>query len=316
MNPPASRFRALGSAVVVMTTDADALPAVVGAVRAEIDAVDAACSRFRPDSELMALNAASGRAVKVSPLLARAIESALRAAVLTDGLVDPTVGTSLRTLGYDRDFRSVPPDGPPLHIQLRPVPGWRRVQLDPAARVARLAEGVELDFGATAKALAVDLAVAAAHAATDAGILVSIGGDLAVAGTPWPGGWPVLVTDDHATDPTGPGQTVGVHMGGLATSGTTVRRWRRGEVELHHVIDPRTGRPASVCWRTATVAAGSCVDANIASTAAVVMGEAAPAWLQERALPSRLVRPDGTVTVVAGWPEDLAVAGVSQVGGA
>jgi thiamine biosynthesis lipoprotein len=312
--PATSRFAALGSTAVVVTTLPDALPRAVDAVRAELAAIDVACSRFREDSELVALNAAAGRAVPVSPVLLDAILTARRAAEVTGGLVDPTVGGAMRTLGYDRDFRSVSPDGPELRGTIRAVPGWRRVHVDAAAGVVCVDPGVEVDLGATAKALAVDRALAAATAATEAGVLVSVGGDLAVGGPSGPDGWAVLVTDDHATDPAGPGQTVAIRSGALATSGTTVRRWRRGGVELHHVVDPRSGAPAAGCWRTVTVAAGCCVDANIASTAAVVMGPDAPAWLEGHGLPSRLVRPDGAVTTVAGWPDGAEATCASEVG--
>ncbi|HVN50389.1 MAG TPA: FAD:protein FMN transferase [Acidimicrobiales bacterium] len=304
MTPPTSRFRALGTTAVVMTTEADALASVIRAVSREIDAVDAACSRFRPDSELVRLNAAAGCPVVVSPLLLEAVAVACRAAVVTGGIVDPTVGSSMRALGYDRDFRSVPPEGPPLHVKVRGVAGWRRIEVSEVAGTVRIDEGVELDLGATAKALAVDRAVAAALAETAAGVLVSIGGDLAVGGPTWPGGWSVHVDDDHAADPSGPGPCVVIGEGALATSGTTVRRWQRGTAVLHHVVDPRSGAPAPVHWRTATVAAASCVDANIASTAAIVLGADAAGWLEERNLPARLVRADGAVTVVGGWPHD------------
>jgi thiamine biosynthesis lipoprotein len=181
------------------------------------------------------------------------------------------------------------------------VPGWRCVEVDERERVVRLPPGVELDLGATAKALAADRAAAAGAAAAGAGVLVSLGGDVAVAGPPPEGGWPILVADDHARlDEAGP--TVAIESGGLATSGTAVRRWRAGGAVLHHLIDPRTGRPAVSPWRTVSVAGASCVDANIASTAAVVLGDAAPEWLGERRLPARLVSTAGDVALVAGWP--------------
>ena len=119
-----------------------------------------------------------------------------------------------------------------------------------------------------------------------------------------PHGWPVRVTDDHADAPDAPGQSVAVRSGGLATSSTTVRRWTAGDARLHHILDPRTGAPARGPWRTVSVAAASCVDANIASTAAVIRGDAAPAWLDEAGLPARLLAHDGTVTLTAGWPSE------------
>jgi thiamine biosynthesis lipoprotein len=164
-----------------------------------------------------------------------------------------------------------------------------------------------LDVGATAKALATDRAAGRIAAALDCGVLVGLGGDIAVAGPVPPGGWRVLVADDHTQSDPASGQGVTINSGGLATSGTARRRWQRGGRVVHHIVDPRTGVPATG-WRTVTVAAGTCVDANTASTAAVVLGAAAPAWLAERRLPARLVADDGTVCPVAGWPADGAGA--------
>jgi thiamine biosynthesis lipoprotein len=107
------------------------------------------------------------------------------------------------------------------------------------------------------------------------------------------------VSDDHAAASDAPGQWLTITSGGLATSSTTVRRWGQSS---HHIIDPRTGAPTRSPWRTASVAAGSCVDANIAATAAIVLGEEAPAWLARHAMPARLVAHSGTILAVAGWP--------------
>ena len=172
--------------------------------------------------------------------------------------------------------------------------------------MVRVPSGVELDLGATAKALAADRSARAAHEAAGCGVLVSLGGDVAIAGDAPPGGWSVRIADDHAAALDAPGPAVALAGGGLASSGTTVRRWRSGDAELHHIVDPRTGRPAETPWRTVSVAAASCVDANVAGTAAVVLGDAAPAWLAERRLPARLVARGGGALCVAGWPEDAA----------
>ena len=93
-----------------------------------------------------------------------------------------------------------------------------------------------------------------------------------------------------------------INDGGLATSSTLGRAWRRGGADLHHIIEPSTGRPARSSWRTVSVAAASCVDANIASIAAILRAERAIGWLDGLRLPARLVRHDGTVVTVAGWP--------------
>src|SRR5579872_486079 len=332
--PPAvDAFPALGTTAVLVVSDPAALDAVRAIVAGLIADLDRACSRFRDDSELSALNATPATPVEVSPLLLDAVEVALRAARITGGRVSPTVGTAMRLIGYDRDFGQMlrsslaaggGPDpganGPgaggavaPV-IRIRPVPGWRMVVVDRAASTVRIPPGVELDLGATAKALCADRAASGASEATGAGVLVSLGGDIAVAGAAPEGGWVIRVSDDHA-GPTGggddPGQTISLTAGGLATSSTTVRRWagppRRGDgapAPVHHIIHPSTGAPAAGGWRTATAVAATCVDANIASTAAIILGPRAPSWLEERGLAARLVADDGAVTRVGGWPAE------------
>ena len=194
-------------------------------------------------------------------------------------------------------------DGPPLPDGWAPGADWRSIVLDGATRTVLVPDGVRLDLGATAKALAADRGAAAAASATGTGVVLSLGGDVAVGGTPPPGGWPVALGDDHAA-PNGP--VVALAGGGLATSSTTIRRWRRGDQVVHHILDPATGAPCPIVWRTVTVAASTCVQANVASTAAIVLGAEAPGWLARRRLPARLVRPGGEVQTVAGWLEEAA----------
>lgn len=166
-------FRALGTTASIVSTDPETLPDAILAVRDQVDAIDLACSRFRPDSELMRLNDHAGEWVEAAPLLLDAIEVALRAAALTDGDVDPTVGRALLLVGYDRDFATLDPDGPPLGA-LRAAPGWRTIELDRDGGRARIPRGVRLDLGATAKAFAADRAAMAAAEATGAGGLGSL----------------------------------------------------------------------------------------------------------------------------------------------
>jgi thiamine biosynthesis lipoprotein ApbE len=295
--------RALGTSVRVVVTEGERLAAAKAAVDEVLQDIDLACSRFREDSELAALNRGAGMETTVSPLLARAIDEGLRAARLTDGDVDPTIGTAIRLAGYDVDFDAVAAEGAPLTLVVQPVPGWRAVRFDPASRRVFVPVGVEIDLGATAKALAADLAATAGLAAMGGGgILVSLGGDIALAGRPPEGGWTVAVSDDSNDPADSARESITVHGGGVASSSTRVRRWRRGEVELHHIIDPRTGCPAQTPWRLATVVADTCVDANIASTAAIVRGAAAVEWLGALRLPARLVDRDGGVVRTGGWP--------------
>ena len=294
-------LEAIGTTAVVVVRG----PAVLEAERllaAELDAIDRTCSRFRPDSELMRANDAAGRPTAISELLTEAVGVALRAAEQTDGAVDPTVAPALVALGYDRDFAAMEVDAA-QDVRGVPAAGWRSVALDARRRILRMSPRCRLDLGATAKALAADRAARAIAARTGSPTLVDLGGDVATAGPAPAGGWVVRVTDDHRAGPDADGQSVTVRGGAMATSSTAVRRWRRGGRAVHHIVDPATGEPAAPIWRTVSVAAASCVDANTASTAAIVRGAAAPQWLESLGLPARLVAPDGSVVRVGDWPE-------------
>jgi FAD:protein FMN transferase len=298
-----SSWRALGTTAAVVVHDTGAHDDARAAVEAELAEIDAACSRFRDDSELSRVNAAHGRPVSVGPVLLDALEQALRAAALTNGLVDPTVGGALVLSGYDRDFAEVR-GSRVRRLRAGRVAGWRVVEIDREAGTVRVPAGVRLDLGATAKALASDRAARRALRASDAdGVLVNLGGDIAVAGRPPRGGWLVRVAESHRAGPGEPGQTITLASGGLSTSSTGVRRWRRRGGDAHHLIDPRTGAPAAEHWRTVSVAAASCLDANIASTAAIVLGPSALAWLRDAGLPARLVAPSGAIATTGDWPE-------------
>jgi thiamine biosynthesis lipoprotein len=301
-------WEALGTTALVRVTEAAALPAAREIVAAELARIDRAASRFRADSELVSLSARGGRTTRISSLLAEAIAVALRAAELTGGAVDPTLGAALRLAGYDRDYDRLehaphgdPAPQPPT-LSLRRVSGWREIVLRRDPPTVLVPAGMELDLGATAKALAADRAVAAVAEETGTGALVALGGDISVAGEPPPQGWQVRVVEDHRAGAEAPGQTVAIDAGGLATSSTTTRRWRHGETIAHHILDPGTGRPSTGPWRTVSVTAACCVDANIASTAAIVLGAGAVSWLEAHGLPARLVDAGGEVSFVGGWP--------------
>jgi thiamine biosynthesis lipoprotein len=300
----------LGTTGVVVTTDPAGLAAATSAALGEIDEVDRACSRFRADSDLTRANVASDHAIEVSTTMLDAVEVACRAAALTDGDVDPTVGRALRVLGYDRDFAVIDRDGPPM-LTLAAVPRWRDVVVDRASSTVCVPNGVELDLGATAKALAADRAARAARDAAGCGVLVSLGGDISVAGQAPSDGWPILLGDRHDMDLAEPGPVVAISEGGFATSSTSARRWRRGGLEVHHLIDPHTGQSVVETWRTVSVAARTCVDANIASTAAIIRGARALEWLEGLGLWARLVATDGGETYIGdarSLPADSLVA--------
>jgi len=308
--------KALGTFASLLVTRPDALSAAQEILSAELAAIDLACSRFRPDSELSALNRAGGRAIPVSPLFALALEVALWAAEATGGDVDPTCGRSLLSIGYDRDYAEVVVGDAALAEPPTPAAGWWRVELDAAKLTARVPDGAMVDLGATAKALAADIAASAIADRLCCGALVNLGGDIAVAGIAPEGGWRIGIDDgvtatanggrdaDHGDNGgcQGAAPVVSIAAGGLATSSPGVRSWRRGGLALHHILVPSTGRPAEVCWAAVSVAAATCVDANTASTAAVIRGRSAPGWLAELRLPARLARPDGSVLTTGGWP--------------
>jgi thiamine biosynthesis lipoprotein ApbE len=302
-------WRALGTWIRVVVTEPGRLGEARSILESDLAELDEACSRFRADSELCRLERSAGQWAAISPLLTAAISVALGAAAVTGGDLDPTVGSAMRELGYDRTFDHVPPTGPPVRMGIRRWPSWQRIRFDPQNRRIMLPPGIGLDLGATAKAWAADRAAAKLAAALGCGVLVSLGGDIAIAGELPAGGWSVRVQD--VTSPplelrSGPGCTVVLRGGGLATSSTVARRWQRGGDVLHHILDPRTGLPAAAVWRTVSVVARSALDANIASTVAVIRGYGARRWLGDRGVAARLVSEAGAVETLGGWPAEPA----------
>jgi thiamine biosynthesis lipoprotein len=268
-------------------------------VKAEIHEIDRVCSRFREDSELSLLNRnGHGRDTELSALLEEAIVAGLRTAEMTGGLVDLTVGKYVEDIGYTVTFRDLPVEGPALELHVQRAVGWRSLHYDPVAHTVRLPEGVSLDLGASGKAWAADRSATAVAERLGVSVAVDCGGDIAVRGPHPVGGWPVRVAADVDADEY---QDIFLFDGGLATSGTSARRWRRGDVDLHHIIDPATGMPARTPWAMVSVAAATCVEANAAATAALIMGEPAIRWLDDARLPARLVETNGAVSFAGGW---------------
>ena len=292
-------WRALGTYVHLSTADETALEPARQVAAQLLEDVDRTCSRFRQDSDLVRANAGAGSWTNVDPLLVEAIGAAMEAAAQTDGLVDPTLGQAMVAVGYDRDIalvlaESTDPCGVPVPAR---AGAWREIQRDPAGAVM-VPRGCALDLGATAKAWAADLIVNAVAAESDSTVVISLGGDVAVAG---PGGWPVAVTE--TIDDLAGAEIVHLPYGGLATSSTAARRWIRGGVIRHHLIDPHTGESTRGRWRTVTATGATCVAANMASTASIVLGEAAVGWLTERDIPARLVDTAGRIVRTARWPQ-------------
>ncbi len=283
----------------LVVTRPDALPAARRLVDDLLQDVEMAASRFRPDSEVRRLR--PGRPTAVSPMLVDLLREALLAARRTGGAVDPTVGGPLADLGYDRDIALLDLTGDRPVARVRRTPGWRTVTLD--GDQLSVPAGVEIDLGATAKAVAADRCAAAVHQQLGTGVLVSLGGDIATAGPAPDGDWQVLVrdTDDD------PAAHVALAGGSaLATSSSVRRTWRRGDETAHHVLDPATSRPARTPWRTVSVVAGSCVEANAAATATLAKGPDGATWLAAQGLPARLVGHDRRPRLLGGWPREEA----------
>ena len=272
------RFRSFGCEIAVSGGD----EAQLAAIELLFEERDRIFSRFRADSELNRVNAASGDTVRVSPAFAELLGAALEADKATRGLVTPTLGAEIEAAGYDDDFDRLEDNGSsPVAVARRP----RTVRL--LDRTLLVAEGVRLDLNGVVKGRTVDDALAL----LDGDGFVAAGGDLAVSGT-------MVVALPH-------GGTVTLVDGGMATSGTDRRRWTQGGAEQHHLIDPRTGEPASSPWEQVTVCANSCLRADVEAKAAFLLGAAGPKWLDERELPGRFVTAAGELITNRAWQRSL-----------
>ncbi len=300
-----AEFRAIGTTVRLLTTDPRALAPATDLLRRHLEALDLAASRFRVDSEVCRLAVAAGDGpahLQASPILAGSVRAALHAARITHGLVDPTVGAAVVVSGYDADIdvvRGRPgPSGTATSAGVA-VPGWRSVTID-ADGLLSVPRGCLLDLGASAKAHAADVAAARMAARLPGGFLVNLGGDIALSGDTPRDGWSIAVDGSTA-----PGREVVALVSGqaIATSSTRLRSWPGADGERrHHIVDPRTGRTAPALWAEVTCVAATALEANAASTAAVVLGADAPDWLAAHGIAARLEHLDGRAVHTPGWP--------------
>ena len=299
-------WAAIGTHATVVVQRPDHAGAAEAILRAEIDVFDRACSRFRGDSELQAVHAQAGRPVPVSDALFEALAVACTVAHRTAGAVDPTIGNAIERLGYDRDLSEVGRQPGSALLDLDPAIGYMHVQLDRARRTVRIPRGVKLDLGSSAKALIADRAAARIAGSVGTGALVSIGGDVAVAGEPPPEGWAVGIAVSSSRPPGEADQVVAIRRGGLASSSPSVRRWMVGDREVHHIVDPLTGDCVSPYWTLVSATGASCVEANAVTTAALVWGHQALRRVPSFDQAVRLVRHDGRIFSLNGWPEERA----------
>ncbi|MDE3107250.1 MAG: FAD:protein FMN transferase [Acidobacteriota bacterium] len=292
-------FSIWGMSGTLETQDANALQPAMTRLWRWIDDVDAACNRFRSDSEITRVNENAGQRVAISPTFELALRAALEASEMTDGLCDPTVLPALLAMGYDRDYDEIRD----LELQgAAPVVprGASAIHLDLNDHSVLLEPGTQLDFGASAKALVVDQV--ATELAAWGGAVVEIGGDVAVRGEGPDGPWAIGVSDSLEVSANAP--TITLRHGGVATSSLTTRTWLVNGERVNHVIDPRTGSFAKGPYATASVTAASCVSANAFATAALLWGEDAAYHIAQSGWSGRLVRHDGTVEFVGGWPQE------------
>ncbi len=271
-----SRFRAMGSDVHVIVIggpsglDLDA--------RARIDQLEHRWSRFLPESELSRLNRADGRPVLVSDDTRVAVAAAVEAWRATDGRFDPTVLAALEASGYDRDFALLEPDPRAVTDDVpMPAPGCREIEIDHVVGAVTLPPGLRIDLGGIGKGLAADLVVDELIAAGADGACVNVGGDLRVRGTaPSADGWVMDV------EPM-PGLRIALADGAVATSSVSKRRWRREGKPVHHLLDPRDGRPTVAGLVAVTLIASRAVAAEMLTKAAFVAGRIGAATTIERA---------------------------------
>jgi FAD:protein FMN transferase len=274
------RFTAMGCEIAV----AGASPSACAAVEELFHERDRMFSRFVHESELNHVNAAAGRPVRVSETFARMVRVSLEAASESGGLVDPTLGGALVSAGYDVDFGLLPEDGP---AAMHGEPGcWRSVYL--LGRFLRVPTGVQLDLNGVVKGATVDDALTLVGRSG----WVSAGGDVATS------------TEGVIVALPG-GGTVRLEQGALATSGVDRRRWLRGGREQHHLIDPRTGLPASSPWQSVTACGATCLGADVAAKSGFLRGESGPAWLDERAIAARFVGAGGVEVVNETWRRSM-----------
>lgn len=291
-------FKAMGTTVSLLAPE-ERLADAARLTRDLFEEWEQALSRFRPDSEVSRLSASSGGYVKLSALLYGALSSALDAARATRGVFDPTLRERMIQIGYDRTFEALGPQLPEaIYEQPAATGAWREIRLDDTRRMARLPRGVGLDFGGIGKGLAVDAALDLLEDAGNTPALVNAGGDLAVRGLPeGETRWTV------ATPGKGQHWAIGLERGALATSGVEHRRWRQGEIERHHLIDPHTGEPARSGLWSVTAAANSCAQAEVAAKTALILGEErGVAFIEEIGLAALLVRDDGQWRTAGAWP--------------
>ena len=272
----------------------------------EAERLEQCWSRFRPTSELSALNSSKGQPHSCSTLLWAAVERAATAWHETGGLFDATVLDTLVTLGYSDTFRAVAPSGPA--VRAVPVPVFGQITLDAASSTVVVPGGIALDLGGLGKGLTADMLVAGLLERGATSVMISAGGDIRVGG-PGPDDDDAWMTEiEHPIDASTLLRFPLVDEA-LVQSTTRLRRWERGGVQLHHLIDPRTGWPAETGLAAVVVTGPQAWRAEVMAKAALIAGEREGLALLARVgHDGWLVRDDATVVATADVAGDLPSA--------
>ncbi|HEX2905791.1 MAG TPA: FAD:protein FMN transferase [Phototrophicaceae bacterium] len=286
-----TEFRALGCQVTVqLETEADGM-ALLGQLPAQVEALEAQLSRFRPESELMQVNQQAGAWVATSEILFNNLQAAKQAARITDGWFNPLVLPAMLANGYDRSFEQLAPSPAAENI---PAADWHSLELRLPTREIRIPAGSALDLGGIAKGWTA--ARLADTLAAYGPCLVNIGGDMVARGTPTAAdGWPVSINDPYSDTPLA---SLALTDTAIVTSGVDFRRWKTQDGHTHHhIIDPRTGAPVQTDVLTVTVVHPQATTAEAYAKAVILLGaEAGLHWLNHQwHAAGVVVRHDGAV---------------------
>jgi thiamine biosynthesis lipoprotein len=277
------KFRAMGCQIEAITeSDSDLARALLGKVPGWFQDWEQTLSRFLPDSELTQLNLHPEKAVSVSETLWEVFSAALDMEKESGGLVSPTLLNTMVALGYDRTFEELSTNSRTAWLE----PGisnhltTSEITTDPSTKTILLPYGLQLDFGGIAKGWAANKAVERLSASGSA--MVNAGGDIAIKNTASKDKkWTVGIVDPFNRENFL--NTLSSGTGGVATSGRDRRHWFQGELERHHIIDPRTFQPAQSDVMTATVTAPTAIKAEMAAKTALILGnQAGLLWLKDR----------------------------------
>jgi thiamine biosynthesis lipoprotein len=262
--------------------------------------VEARLSRFLPDSELCWLNNRSGRETRVSWMMFDVLGRSLGLHRETGGVFDPAVLPALECAGYDRSFEQVERIGDAVQADARGQQfSIAQLRLDFQRTTVTAPAGLRIDLGGIGKGYTVDAAASVLESARD--FLVNAGGDIFASGAgPDGDGWLVGVTEPQNSDVYV--SLVRLHDEALATSTTAVRRWQRGGRLLHHLIDPRTQKPAEPGVLSVSVVARTAVQADVYAKTALLLGPIeGPRFLERQGTPGLFLMEDGGPVSTSGW---------------